>query len=212
MNYQEEECMLAYLLERDGLSHEKLYALSYVSKFELSLKRNLNKFNKEELLKEAMDVATWYDEQYDIFEEITIDYRIKSNNSIRIKYDKFYPDTPVEKTFNDLLGFRSICDNYDSVLKLSSHNEFKVVDMSNGKKKDDGYRGVHIYFQKDHHCYPIEIQYNTYYDRQLNNWLHMYIYKREDSDVIGSKMRVLYEQGKIKTEEDFRKELEKCAM
>ena len=44
--------------------------------------------------------------------------------------------------------------------------------MSHGKSVDDGYRGVHLYFQKDNLHYPIEIQFNTLYDRQLNNWLH----------------------------------------
>ena len=50
--------------------------------------------------------------------------------------------------------------------------------MSKGKSNDDGYRGVHIYYQKDNKHYPIEIQFNTYYDRQLNDWLHDKFYKR----------------------------------
>lgn len=44
--------------------------------------------------------------------------------------------------------------------------------MSFGKAYDGGYRGIHAYFQIDGFHYPIEIQYNTYYDRQFNNWLH----------------------------------------
>ena len=44
--------------------------------------------------------------------------------------------------------------------------------MSKGKSNDDGYRGVHVYYQKDNKHYPIEIQFNTYSDRQLNDWLH----------------------------------------
>ena len=43
--------------------------------------------------------------------------------------------------------------------------------MSNGKAVDDGYRGVHVYYQKSGQHYPIEIQFNTLFDRQLNNWL-----------------------------------------
>ena len=38
--------------------------------------------------------------------------------------------------------------------------------------------GVHLYFQMDNDHYPIEIQFNTLYDRQLNNWLHDYLYKK----------------------------------
>ncbi len=33
--------------------------------------------------------------------------------------------------------------------------------MSNGKAADDGYRGVHAYYQKSGKHYPIEIQFNT---------------------------------------------------
>ena len=31
--------------------------------------------------------------------------------------------------------------------------------MSKGKSNDDGYRGVHVYYQKDNKHYPIEIQF-----------------------------------------------------
>lgn len=37
---------------------------------------------------------------------------------------------------------------------------------------------VFIYISKDNSYYPIEIQFNTLYDRQLNNWLHEYLYKK----------------------------------
>ena len=43
---------------------------------------------------------------------------------------------------------------------------------------NDGYRGVHVYYQKSGKHYPIEIQFNTLFDRQLNNWLHDYLYKK----------------------------------
>lgn len=48
--------------------------------------------------------------------------------------------------------------------------------MSKGKSNDDGYRGIHVYYQKDNYHYPIEIQFDTYYDRQLNDWLHNRFY------------------------------------
>lgn len=51
--------------------------------------------------------------------------------------------------------------------------------------KDDGYRGVHVYYQKDNFHYPIEIQFNTYYDRQFNDWMHDKFYKRGYSDQVG---------------------------
>lgn len=39
--------------------------------------------------------------------------------------------------------------------------------MAAGKAKDDGYRGIHMYFQLSESNYPIKIQYNAYYARQL---------------------------------------------
>ena len=79
--------------------------------------------------------------------------------------------------------------------------------MSKGKAKDDGYRGIHVYFQLDGSHYPIEIQYNTYYDRQFNNWLHNYIYKKAYENEIGFQLRKLYENAKIQSEQDFKEAL-----
>ena len=56
--------------------------------------------------------------------------------------------------------------------------------------------------------FPIEIQYNTYYDRQLNNWLHKYVYKRGYKNQVGYRLRQEYECGKIKNEYEFREVLE----
>lgn len=79
--------------------------------------------------------------------------------------------------------------------------------MSQGKAKDDGYRGIHIYYQLDNFHYPIEIQYNTYYDRQINNWLHKYIYKKNYENNIGCVLRQEYENAKIRTENEFKEAL-----
>ena len=66
---------------------------------------------------------------------------------------------------------------------------------------------IHVYFQVDGTHYPIEIQYNTYYDRQFNNWLHKHIYKKKYDDVVGCELRKLYESAKILTEQDFKEAL-----
>ena len=79
--------------------------------------------------------------------------------------------------------------------------------MSEGKADDDGYRGVHLYFQLDNEHYPIEIQYNTLYDRQMNNWLHDYLYKKKYPNEVGQQFRLMYEQGKIKNEPAFEEAL-----
>jgi hypothetical protein len=52
-----------------------------------------------------------------------------------------------------------------------------------------------------------EIQYNTYYDRQFNNWLHKYVYKKKYNDSVGYHLRQLYESAKILSEEEFKEAL-----
>lgn len=191
------------LLEKDGLSVETLTALSYKTSLDKNLKRNLHHFDKEVLLNDVDNAISFLDSQGDILESIAIDYRIKSEQSAHYKYERYYPDTLTEKVFNDLLGFRSLCDSYSDIFALSEEPGFRVADMTTGKANDDGYRGVHVYFQVDHFHYPIEIQYNTYYDRQLNNWLHSFLYKKGYDNSVGKMMRTEYELGHIKSDIDF---------
>jgi len=195
------------LLEKDGLSIDLLSKLSYRSVLNLNLKQDLHYFNKAELLSEIEKVIEWYDATISDY-EIPIDYRIKSVQSATLKYQRYFPDHQARKVFNDLLGFRSLCDNYDEVLSLASLEGIRFADMTKGKAIDDGYRGIHVYYQRDSRSYPIEIQYNTYYDRQLNNWLHAYLYKREYPDTVGQTMRKAYECGRIHNENDFKEVLE----
>ena len=191
------------ILQRDGLTIELLARLSYQSVLGINLKKNLHYFDKEALISEIKKVNEWYDE-YEELHELALDYRIKSIQSAVLKYNRYYPDHQTRKVFDDLLGFRSLCDNYDDVLELRAIPEFRIADMTKGKAKDDGYRGVHAYYQLDGSHYPIEIQYNTYYDRQFNNWLHKYIYKKDYENIVGFQLRNLYERAKIQTEQDFK--------
>lgn len=80
--------------------------------------------------------------------------------SASIKFDR-HPDSTFSSVFNDILGFRSICSNYEEVLFLETEDKIRVVDMSKGKTYDDGYRGVYVYYQKDNFHYPIGIQYSS---------------------------------------------------
>ena len=189
-------------LEKNGLSVQILQQLSYESKMERSLVNSLRKFNKEDLFREISEMIRFYQEA-DILDSVDLDYRIKSEDSCIRKYNKFYPEMRLEKVFNDILGFRMLTDSYESLLKNEIPEGVRVVDMSRGKANDDGYRGVHIYFQQSHFYYPIEIQANTYYDRQLNNWLHKYLYKKEYPDSVGRMLRSEYESGKILSEKQF---------
>lgn len=189
------------LLELNGLSPELLTELSYASQLGRSLKNNLDSFEKEALLQDALAAAEWLDIN-PLLAEVAIDYRIKSEESIRSKYERCYPHRPVSKTFNDILGFRSCCDDYREVLSLALP-QFKIVDLSHGKAVDDGYRGVHLYYQPDNFHYPIELQFNTLYDRQLNNWLHDYLYKKNYPASVGQALRTRYEQGDFCTIQTF---------
>lgn len=194
---------MSEILKKDGLSITLLKKLSYRSELGVNLKKNLHYFDKESLFTELEKINMWYD-QTEILHDLTIDYRIKSMQSAYLKYSRYYPDHQTGKVFNDMLGFRTLCDDYADVVNLGILKHIRVADMSKGKANDDGYRGVHVYFQLDNFHYPIEIQYNTYYDRQLNNWLHKYLYKKGYDNEIGCFLRAAYENGTIRTEQEFK--------
>ena len=194
---------MSNILQRDGLTIDLLAKLSFKSELGINLKKNLHYFNKEELFTELIKVNEWYDEFAELH-ELALDYRIKSVQSAILKYNRYYPDHQTRKVFDDLLGFRSLCDNYDDVLALKEIPELRVADLSKGKANDDGYRGVHVYFLVDGSHNPIEIQYNTYYDRQFNNWLHKYIYKKNYDNSVGLQLRKMNESAKIQSENDFK--------
>ena len=190
-----------YVLEKVGLSIEVLESLSYRTSLSVSMKRTLRHYDKSEVLEDIRNARQWYNKQ-EILYQLPIDLRIKSIGSASIKFDR-HPNSKFASVFNDILGFRSICSSYDEVLSLMAEEKIRVVDMSNGKKHDDGYRGVHVYYQKDNFHYPIEIQFNTYYDRQFNDWMHDKFYKRAYDDKVGILLRKYYEDGKIKSINQF---------
>ena len=199
--------MFDTILKRDGLSVKLLEDLSYQSDLGIRLKKNLRYFDKEMLFRELIQVNRWYD-TCELLYGLTIDYRIKSIQSAVLKYERYYPDHQTAKVFNDMLGFRTLCDNYEEVMKIAGCDNIRVADMSGGKARDDGYRGIHAYFQLSAFHYPIEIQYNTYYDRQNNNWLHKYVYKRGYEIDVGCALRRAYENAEIRNENEFREVLQ----
>lgn len=197
---------MADILKKDGLSIELLTELSYHSRLGIPLKKNLHYFDKEYLFNELQKINEWYDTT-DLLLGITIDYRIKSIQSARLKYERYSPDHQARKVFNDMLGFRTLCDNYEEIKELMPDKHIRIADLSEGKSNDDEYRGIHVYFQLNGYSYPIEIQYNTYYDRQMNNWLHKYLYKKQMDNGIGRLLRTKYENGEIRTEKVFKEVL-----
>ena len=182
-----------------------LETLCYKTKLGSRLSRSLSHFEKDKLMEDIQQAIYFYNEQQSIIESFSTSYRIKSMQSVRVKYNRYDPTIAVDRVYNDLLGFRITCDNYDT-LDLSSKLIRRISDMCDGKKTDDGYRGVHVYVQPTHEYYPIEIQFNTYSDRLFADWTHIYLYKQESADV-GKHLRDMYDKGAINSEDDFREEL-----
>lgn len=183
--------------------------ISYQSKLGKSLKNTLRKFDKNELFEELNKMIEFYNE---VLTPEFYQNRIKSLHSCMMKYDKYYPSTEVEKAFNDILGIRIIVNNYSACDNIQVPENIRVADMRNGKINDDGYRGIHLYFQKSHFHYPIEIQFMTEYDRQFNEWLHIYLYKYVKDNKIGIKLREMYDNGIITTQQQFREEMNKLCV
>ncbi len=128
-------------------------------------------------------------------------YRIKSVQSLLIKYHKYRSSGGAFTTcFNDLLGFREIVDSYPDPETIPDC--FRIVNLLNGKRVDDGYRGLHLYYKKDSRSYPIELQIWDRHDAAFNILAHTYIYKYYTPQ-IGQIMREKYETGIIKTDSDF---------
>ena len=193
------------LLKMNGLSVDTLDALSFESHLGITLRKDLHYFNKDALIDELTKLTEWLDEQ-EILLDIALDYRVKSVESILLKYNRYYPDHQTRKVFDDILGFRAFCDSYEPILEGESA-QFRIADLTKGKAEDDGYRGVHVYYQKSGRHYPIEIQFNTLFDRQLNNWLHDYLYKKDYPVETGKIMREKYENGLIRNEYEFKEVL-----
>jgi hypothetical protein len=181
-----------------------LDAISYETKLGKNLKNTLRKVDEEVLMEELKEYRLYLKKRRRLLNGFT--YRIKSIQSIKLKYDRYYPSKEIDSCFNDILGIRAIVENYNIDL-ISDY--IKHVDMTNGKKNDDGYRGYHIYYKKSNYHYPIEVQFFTEKDYVFNMWLHKYVYKYEDNK-IGIKLKELYDKTIIKNEEDFKEELKKC--
>ena len=126
----------------------------------------------------------------------------RSNLGIHLKKNLHYFDK--EALFEEL---DKINEWYDSCSILHDiATDYRIKSIQSARLK---YRGIHVYFQLSNYHYPIEIQYNTYYDRQLNNWLHKYVYKRNYDNWIGCSLRKEYESGRIRTENEFKEVLER---
>ena len=97
-----------------------------------------------------------------------------------------------------MLGFRLHFDRYPE--EYPPH--FRVVDLRQGKLLDDGYRAVHLYYQRDNLAYPIEVQLWCGSDYWFNLWSHQYVYKYKSPET-GRKLYTEFSGGMIRSEQDF---------
>ena len=192
------------------LSEEFLRSISYESSLGVNLSNfSMSRFTDDDLDKVLHDLF----EVQESFEYILIKalkhrgigYRIKSPDSVSFKIRKYKENVKKARLcFNDLIGIRVVLDDYHNISEIPSY--FRVVDLTNGKSEDDGYRAIHLYYQLSNRHYPIEIQIWKKSDVDFINWCHKYCYKCKDNTVI-RKLRTLFDNGKIDNEDDFVVEL-----
>ena len=185
------------------IDRKTLDALSYRSSLGQSLKQiSLRKTPLHLILQ---DIERYRESYIDtLIQENLIGSRFKSEDSIMRKYEKtLRTGGGFKQCFNDVLGFRLKFEDYPETFP----EFYRVVDLRNGKKTDDGYRAIHLYYQRDSWSYPIEIQLWCGRDYRFNTWSHQYIYKYCSPEV-GRRLYAAYLAGEITSEEDFRHSIE----
>lgn len=187
---------------RQFISKDALDLLSYRSTLGQSLKQiHLSRTPIEVILE---DIAKYRESYIETFvQENLIGSRFKSDDSILRKHEKVLrTGGGFKQCFNDVLGFRLKFDEYPTEFP----DYFRVVDLRQGKQVDDGYRAIHLYYQRDSRSYPIEVQLWCGRDFCFNIWSHQYAYKYS-SESIGLHMRELFDAGDIQTEQAFKNKL-----
>ena len=180
------------------ISKETLDLLSYQSTLGRSLKQiSLSATPIDMILDDIAKYRAGYIDT--LVQENLIGSRFKSEDSIIRKYKKTIANHGgFKQCFNDVLGFRLRFDEYPN----SYPDYFRVVDLRNGKRVDDGYRAIHLYYQRDNLAYPIEVQLWCGKDYYFNLRSHQYVYKYKSPE-IGQKLYQEYNEGMIKTEQEF---------
>ena len=180
------------------ITREALDQLSYRSTLGQSLKQI--SLRKTPLALILDDIAKYRSSYIDVLvQENLIGSRFKSEDSILRKYKKtLQAGGGFKQCFNDVLGFRLHFDEYPE----DYPDYFRVVDLRKGKLVDDGYRAVHLYYQRDHLAYPIEVQLWCGADYLFNLWSHQHIYKYKSPEV-GKQLYLEFCGGAIRSEQDF---------
>lgn len=180
------------------ISRETLDMLSYRSTLGQSLKQISLRATSLEIILD--DIAKYRSSYIDVLvQENLIGSRFKSEDSILRKYEKtLRTGGGFKQCFNDVLGFRLRFKEYPDTFP----DYFRVVDLRRGKRIDDGYRAIHLYYQRDNLAYPIEVQLWCGRDFLFNLWSHRHVYKYLDPET-GQRLYREYTDGLIRTEQDF---------
>ena len=180
------------------ISKETLDMLSYRSTLGQSLKQISLRSTPLEIILD--DIAKYRSSYIDVLvQENLIGSRFKSEDSIIRKYENtLQTGGGFKQCFNDVLGFRLRFDDYPAEYP----DYFRVVDLRKGKRIDDGYRAIHLYYQRDNLAYPIEVQLWCGKDFAFNIWSHQYVYKYKTPE-IGKLLYQEYFSGIIQTEQEF---------
>ncbi len=191
------------------LSERELDSIS----FESSLNRNLRKISAKNIdsavidtvLRDLVEYRRFLTDEnrYSIIKNIS--YRIKSKESLLFKFERYKDsDRDLRGILNDLMGIRMIVPDYR---QLDNYDYLRKVDMTGGKLRDDGYRGIHFYYLKSPTYYQIEIQVWSEHDAIFNIWAHDYLYKT-GNDSLGGLIRNRYDRDELKNADDFNAALE----
>ncbi len=119
-----------------------------------------------------------------------IESRVKNQNSILDKLatyrksglsgrESLNGEVPLKKCLNDLFGIRYIIEEKDIDLDgIEDHTKAVFHNLKVIKRDVRGYKGVHIYFQKNNYIFPWELQIWRSEDEKSNKDLH-HEYKQE---------------------------------
>lgn len=158
-------------------------------------KKTLRYFNFEEVYDYSLEFFENSDENLknlinylndNLTSKARFTYRLKTRDSMKKKWKKY---TLFGKKFykgcNDLLGIRFIVDASEEELIemiqiFKSDQNCEIINFyEKNKIKDDGYRGIHLYFRYNRNSFPIEIQFWTRKDALLHFYTHEVIYKSD---------------------------------
>ena len=145
------------------------------------------------------------------FAEVGKVYRIGGDEFVIIVLDQMQNIENIRETFDKtvrrwqgkMVKEMSVSCGYVSSDEKEWDTNYDIAKAADARM----YENKAAYYQKSGRHYPIEIQFNTLFDRQLNNWLHDYLYKKNYPIETGRVMREKYESGLIRNEQEFKEVL-----